>query len=94
VVNDDHPETYRVAFEAYREMFADMSDSARASWFFVSDESVLLSFDVANGETPEQAEARHAVKLSAMADALESLPCAEAARSTIADLRRLSRLHS
>lgn len=94
MASDDDPETYQAAFEAYRAMFAGMSDSGRAAWFFISDESVLLSFEVAEGETPQQAEARHAVKLAAMADALESLPCAKTERGTIADLRRLSRLHS
>lgn len=94
MASDDHPETYKAAFDSYRAMFAEMSDSARASWFFISDESVLLSFEVAKDETPKQAQARHAVKLTAMADALESLPCAEMERHTIADLRRLSQLHS
>jgi len=93
VTNEDHRETYRAAFESYRQMFAGMSDSGRASWFFISDESVLLSFDVAAGETVQQAKARHAVKLTAMADALESLPCAETESHTITDLRRLSELH-
>jgi hypothetical protein len=93
VISEDHLETYQAAFESYRAMFAEMSDSGRASWFFISDESVLLSFEVAEGETMQHAEARHAVKLTAMADALESLPCAEKERHAIADLRRLSQLH-
>ena len=61
--------------------------------FFISDENVLLSFDVAKGDTMRQAEAQHTVKLTAIVDALGSLSRAETERHTIADLRGLSQLH-
>jgi hypothetical protein len=82
-----------LAFDAYRDMFAEMSTDARACWFLISDESELLSFMVGKDETVAQASERHAIKLTAMADALESLPCAEVERKTIEDLRRLASAH-
>jgi hypothetical protein len=60
------------------------------AWFFISGERVLLSFEVAEGESAQQAEARHAVKFAAMAKSLESLSCAETTRGTIVDLRRFA----
>lgn len=94
MVDDEHPETYRAAFEADRAMLAGTSDCARVAWFFISDERVLLSFEVADGESAQQAEARQAVKFAAMAKSLESLPCAETTRGTIVDLRRFAAARS
>lgn len=71
-------------------MFSGMDDAARALWFTVCDESVILSFDVDHGESPRQAEERHVVKLYAIAAALESLPCASKERGTIDDLRKMA----
>lgn len=93
MTNDEKQRLRSLAFDTYRDMFADMNADARACWFFVSDESELLSFIVGKDETMAQASERHAIKLTAMADALESLPCAQAEQKNIADLRRLAALH-
>lgn len=84
---------YKRSFDDYFATFSGMSDAARSMWFFVAEESVILSFDVGDGETVQHAEMRHAVKLQAMADALEALPNSADARDMIADLRRLVLLH-
>ena len=89
----DLQEFYKASFDAYFTMFSSMSDAARSTWFFVSDESVILSFDVGEGETVQAAEERHSIKLDAMADALEVLPGIPTSQTMIADLRRLAQLH-
>jgi hypothetical protein len=81
---------YDEHFQAYRELFGPMSSSARAIWFFAADETEVLSFHVGQGEAVEEASSRHGIKLGAMADALESLPDADAQHSVIASLRRLA----
>jgi|GEM_PF-4543255 len=79
--------TYESARQAYRELFEPMSSSARTLWFFAADESAVLSFDVLPDETINQAGTRHGLKLLAMAEALQSLPGAEAQQAIVASLR-------
>ncbi len=45
---EEKQRTHSLAFNVYRDLFAEMSADARASWFFISDESELLSFMVGN----------------------------------------------
>lgn len=87
---DERQALYETMIEEYRAMFAGMDDAARASWFFTMDESVILSFDVSKDESNMQAEERHAVKLEAIATALNGLPCADKEQRTIEDLRTMA----
>lgn len=89
IKNDKQGDLFKELVSLYRSMFSDMDDFARAAWFSVMDESEILSFDVGRGETIEQAEQRHNVKLLAIAAALESLPCAAKEKSTIDSLRSM-----
>ncbi|MEW6414238.1 MAG: hypothetical protein AB1482_03180 [Pseudomonadota bacterium] len=57
---------------------------------FTTDESVILGFDVGRGESLMRAEARHAIKLQAIATALSSLLCAGKEARTIEDLRAMA----
>lgn len=75
-------------------MFAEMAPKQRAIWFFVAEESSLLSFPVGPGQTLQEAEAIHAVRLTAMADALAAQPLEKGDQAMVDDLRRLSQLHS
>jgi hypothetical protein len=85
---------YEATLRDYSAMFAEMEPKHRAAWFFVAEESSLLSFPVAPGQTLQEAQAIHALRLSAMADALAAQPADRGGNAMVDDLRRLSQLHS
>lgn len=87
---DERQSLYEQMLGEYRAMFNGMDDAARNLWFTVMDESVILGYDVGPDESPHQAEERHAVKLYAIAAALSGLPCADAERNNIDNLRSMA----
>lgn len=90
---DDGRLYYEAQLEAYRALLGSMDRQARSAWFFVVDESEILSFVVGPGETVEAASARHGIKLAAMADALEACAEPDVPSAQVADLRRLAARH-
>ncbi|MGJ7538574.1 MULTISPECIES: hypothetical protein [unclassified Variovorax] len=85
---------YESTLRDYLAMFAEMEPKHRAVWFFVAEESSLLSFPIGPGQTLQEARAVHAVRLTAMADALAAQQPWEGGKALIEDLLELSRLHS
>lgn len=75
-------------------MFAEMEPKHRAAWFFVAEESSLLSFPIWPGQSLEDAKAVHAVRLTAMADALAAQSHEKGDKAMVDDLRRLAQSHS
>jgi hypothetical protein len=90
---NEQKQHYDLALSTYRSLFGSMDESARAIWFFISDESEVLSFTVGRDETPDQASVRHGIKLAAMANALAEQLSADQPSSMVDDLLRLAAEH-
>jgi hypothetical protein len=84
---------YESTFQDYLAMFAEMAPKHRAAWFFVVEESLLLSFPVGLGQTLQEASTEHSIRLTAIADALAAQPPDRGDMATVDDLRRLAQLH-
>jgi hypothetical protein len=84
---------YESTLADYLAMFAEMEPKQRAAWFFVAEESSLLSFPVSPDQTPQEASAEHSVRLLAIADALAAQPPDKGDKAMVDDLRQLAQLH-
>jgi|GEM_PF-4447051 len=88
--NAKHQDFYEATLTSYRRMFSNMDELDRLSFFVSMDESAILGFVVGEGESISDAEARHEVKLLAIAEALSSLPCTAREQRVVEDLRALA----
>ena len=85
---------YESTLRDYLAMFSEMDPKQRATWFFVMEESLLLSVPIGPGQSLQEASAVHAARLTAIADALAAKPNAKGDEAMVNELHRLSQFHS